>query len=458
MSPFRDRQDAGEQLATRLAAYADEQPVVLGLPRGGVPVASEVARALGAPLDVIVVRKLGVPFQPELGMGAVGEDGVRVLNEEIVRMAQVEPDELARVEARERAEVEARARRFRAGRPRVGLAGRTAIIIDDGIATGGTARAALQVARAQGASRVVLAVPVAPPETVEALRGDADEVVCLETPTPFFAIGEWYRDFSQVPDERVTALLTEAAVPAAVGATEQGSADVPPEAEPGALHARDDEGSFRAGAVTLSGHLTVPSDAVGLVLFAHGSGSSRHSPRNQFVARALNQAGIGTVLFDLLSPHEELDRANVFDVELLADRLLAATAWVQAEEPVVPIGYFGASTGAAAALWAAAEQGSRVAAVVSRGGRPDLAMRRLSEVRAPTLLIVGGYDEVVIELNREAARHLACEHRLEIVPRATHLFEEPGALEAVAARAADWFGRHFAAAARAVASGPAARK
>ncbi len=211
MSLFRDREDAGEQLATRLAGFADEDPVVLGLPRGGVPVARAVARALDAPLDVIVVRKLGVPFQPELGMGAVGEDGVRVLNEEIVRLARVEPDELARVETRERAEVEARARRFRAGRPRIDLSGRTVIVIDDGIATGGTARAALQVARAQGASRVVLAVPVAPIETVQELRGDADEVVCLETPTPFLAIGQLYRDFSQVPDERVTALLAEAA-------------------------------------------------------------------------------------------------------------------------------------------------------------------------------------------------------------------------------------------------------
>jgi putative phosphoribosyl transferase len=452
MSLFRDRRDAGEQLATRLAAFADEQPVVLGLPRGGVPVACEVARALSAPLDVIVVRKLGVPFQPELGMGAVGEDGVRVLNEEIVRIAHVEPDELARVETRERAEVEARARRFRAGRPRIDLTGRTVIVIDDGIATGGTARAALQVARAQGASRVVLAVPVAPPETVQELRGDADEVVCLQTPTPFFAIGQWYRDFSQVPDERVTALLAEVAFPAEVGAQAPGAAD-PPEAAHGAHHERDEEVSFPADEASLSGHLTIPADAVGLVLFAHGSGSSRHSPRNQFVARALNRARVGTLLFDLLSPLEELHRANVFDVELLAGRLAAATTWATAENPDLPVGYFGASTGAAAALWAAAEPGSNVAAIVSRGGRPDLAMRRLAEVRAPTLLIVGGHDDVVIELNREAARQLRCEHRLEIVPRATHLFEEPGALEAVAALAATWFGRHLSAAARALTSG-----
>jgi putative phosphoribosyl transferase len=396
---------------------------------------------------VIVVRKLGVPFQPELGMGAVGEDGVRVLNAEIVRLARVEPHELARVETRERAEVEARARRFRAGRPRVDLSGRTAIVVDDGIATGGTARAALQVARARGASRVVLAVPVAPPETVQELRGEADEIVCLETPTPFLAIGQWYRDFSQVPDERVTALLAEAAVPAGLGTPAVAAAN-PGDASQDPYLARDEEVSFLAGETSLPGHLTIPADAVGLVLFAHGSGSSRHSPRNQLVAGALNQARIGTLLFDLLSPREELHRANVFDIELLAGRLVVATTWAAAEAPDLPIGYFGASTGAAAALWAAAEPGSKIVAVVSRGGRPDLAERRLAEVRAPTLLIVGGHDDVVIDLNRRAAQQLRCENRLEIVPRATHLFEEPGALEAVATLAADWFGRHFSAATR----------
>src|SRR5688572_21507588 len=163
---FDDRKQAGKLLAERLERYAGEQPVVLGLPRGGVPVAYEVAQALRAPLDVIIVRKLGVPFQPELGMGAIGEDGVRVLNDDIVRMAHVNEIELAAVERRERAEVERRAQRYRRGLPMVDVRGRTVIVVDDGIATGGTARAALQVARAHGARKVVLAVPVAAPETV----------------------------------------------------------------------------------------------------------------------------------------------------------------------------------------------------------------------------------------------------------------------------------------------------
>jgi len=181
--------------------------MVLALPRGAVPVGYEVARAIGADLDVFVVCKIGSPGQPELGMGAVGEDGVRVINDEVVRMARVTPEDLARVERREQAEVEARARRFRSGRMRVSLAGRTVILVDDGIATGSTMRAACQVARAAGARRVVVAVPVAPPDAVSSFSDVADEVVCLATPSPFYAVGQWYADFTQVSDAEVTRLL-----------------------------------------------------------------------------------------------------------------------------------------------------------------------------------------------------------------------------------------------------------
>lgn len=442
--PFIDRVDAGRRLAERLGDLRGADAVVLGLPRGGVPVAFEVARALGAPLDVIVVRKLGVPFQPELGMGAIGEGGVRIINDEVVRLADVGEQELAGVEERERAELQRRAHRFRAGRPRVPLAGRTAVVVDDGIATGSTARAACQVARAQGAARVVLAVPVAPPTSIVGLRRDADEVVCLETPEDFFAIGQWYADFAQTPDEEVVTLLERAAVPAA-GATTAARGD---EDDP---VARDEEVEVHAGPVRLAGHLTVPAGARGIVVFAHGSGSSRHSPRNRFVAGMLNQAGLGTLLFDLLTPAEELDRANVFDIPLLARRLVDVTGWLRGEPEAhaARIGYFGASTGAAAALCAAAEPGADVAAVVSRGGRPDLAGSRLAAVRAPTLLVVGGHDELVLELNRAAQAALRCESRLAVVPGATHLFEEPGTLESAAELARDWFVHHLSPAPRA---------
>ena len=429
--PFRDRREAGRRLAERLSGLRASSPLVLGLPRGGVPVASEVAKALRAPLDILVVRKLGVPFQPELGMGAVGEDGVRVLNADVLRQARVTESQLAQVEARERAEVEERAARLRGGRPAIPLQARTVVIVDDGLATGGTARAAVRVARERGAARVILAVPVAPPETVAALRRDADDVVAVETPEPFFAIGGWYSDFSPTSDDEVIALLTQGGAAREVG---------------GGVRGADREIVIPAEGRQLPGHLTIPSGARGLVVFAHGSGSGRHSPRNQAVARALNDAGLGTLLFDLLSPDEEADRANVFDIPLLAGRLGAATAWLldQDDARTLPIGFFGASTGAGAALWAAAERDSPVRAIVSRGGRPDLAGARLKSVRAPTLLIVGGRDEAVIEMNRDAARQLPADHRIEIVPGATHLFEEPGALEAVADLATRWFLEHLA--------------
>ncbi len=204
-----------------------------------------------------------------------------------------------------------------------------------------------------------------------------------------------------------------------------------------------------AGRAVLSGNLTIPENAIALVLFAHGSGSSRHSPRNQFVARTINRAGLGTLLFDLLTPEEEaLDiytREHRFNISLLAERLVHATNWAgqQARTRDLRIGYFGSSTGGAAALVAAAELPQDVGAVVSRGGRPDLAGDALPRVQASTLLIVGGNDDTVIELNEMARDQMRCEVKLEIIPGATHLFEEPGALEQVAKLASDWFSLHL---------------
>jgi len=205
-----------------------------------------------------------------------------------------------------------------------------------------------------------------------------------------------------------------------------------------------------AGSVTLEGNLSLPDHAIALVLFAHGSGSSRHSPRNQFVERTLNNAGLATLLFDLLTPEEESIDARTaefrFNLGLLAERLVHATKWAKQQEQMrdLLIGYFGSSTGGGAALVAAAEIQQDVVAVVSRGGRPDLAAEALPKVQAPTLLIVGGNDDVVIELNEQARDRMSCEVKLEIVPGATHLFEEPGALEQVAKLASDWFVAHLA--------------
>ncbi len=198
------------------------------------------------------------------------------------------------------------------------------------------------------------------------------------------------------------------------------------------------------GALALRGFLGVPDRARGLVIFAHGSGSGRFSPRNNYVARALRTAGLGTFLLDLLTPEEEHVRSNVFDIPLLAERLSRATEWVaeQPEATKLPTGYFGASTGAGAALMAAADD-SRIAAIVSRGGRPDLAGDALQRVRAPTLLIVGSRDEPVITLNQSAQARLQTESRLVIVPGATHLFEEPGTLDEIVEHAMRWFLAHL---------------
>ena len=201
-----------------------------------------------------------------------------------------------------------------------------------------------------------------------------------------------------------------------------------------------------AGPVTIEGMLEIPERAVGLVLFAHGSGSSRLSPRNNYVAGVLRQAGIGTLLMDLLTTAEDRDYERRFDIALLTQRLLDAARWVVSQPATceLPLGFFGASTGAAAALEAAAMLGPDAKAVVSRGGRPDLASREaLSTVTAPTLLLVGGLDDVVIELNQQAYARLRCEKELVIVPGATHLFEEPGTLEKVAHQAAAWFAKHL---------------
>ena len=440
--PFRNRMDAGRRLAERLGHLRGEDVVVLGLPRGGVPVAAEVARELDAPLDVIVVRKLGVPFQPELAMGAVGEGGSLVVNERVGRRAHIGESELAEVERRERAEVERRARRFRGHRSRETVTGRTAVVVDDGIATGSTARAACQVARAQGAARVVLAVPVCSPEAARALRGEVDELVCLETPGWFFAVGQFYADFRQTSDDEVTTLLQQAAarrVPVSP------VADDPAAPDAAAGEVVDEEVAVTAGRVGLAGHLTVPAGARGLVVFVHGSGSSRHSPRNRYVAGVLQRAGLATLLFDLLTTGEEADRANVFDIELLAGRLAAVTCWARARRACrgLPVGYFGASTGAAAALWAASPTTPRSPQWSAEAAGRTSRRGDWREVRAPTLLVVGGRDTVVLELNRRAQARLRCESRLAVVPGATHLFDEPGTLEQAAGLARDWFVDHL---------------
>jgi putative phosphoribosyl transferase len=428
---FKDRRDAGRRLAAELESLRGEHPVVVGIARGGVPVAAEVARALGAPLDVAVVRKIGAPQNPEFAIGALAEADVRVVSEQTVRALGLSGAAVDTLIARAELELAERVRRYRGVREPVELAGRTAILVDDGLATGRTALAAVRSLRRRGAARVCLAVPVAAPESARLLRREADTVVCVETPEDLWAVGYWYEDFSPTSDEEVAALLA---------ASEQDA----PHPSGGETPAADPVTIPLGPSLRLEGDLTVPPRARGIVAFAHGSGSSRLSPRNRAVARALNDARFATLLFDLLTEREANDRSNVFDIPLLSSRLAAASAWLRERGDIgsLPLGYFGASTGAAAALSAAAALGDQVGAIVSRGGRPDLALN-LGGVRAPTLLIVGGADHQVLELNREAQRQLRCLSELVVVPGATHLFEEPGALEQVSRLAIDWLDHHL---------------
>ncbi|MFC9557971.1 phosphoribosyltransferase, partial [Rhodococcus sp. NPDC056960] len=368
--------------------------------------------------------------------GAIGEGGVRVIDADVVERVDLTCTDIAAVEQHQLAELSRRTELFRGRFDRMPLTGRTALIVDDGVATGATARAACQVARAQGAARVVIAIPIGSPRSIDDLARDADEVVCMETPKGFFAVGQGYRDFSQVTDEEVTELLAGARdgfrEPAVTAPVRESDEDPP---------LRDNDIEIDVVGARLSGHLVVPENPIGMVVFAHGSGSSRHSPRNRYVADVLNRAGLATLLFDLLTTAEEGDRAAVFDINLLAGRLVQVTGWLTTQPDVagLPVGYFGASTGAAAALCAATDPRVEVTAMVCRGGRPDLAGECLRKVHTNPLLIVGSRDEAVLDLNRRAQAVIPGKCRIEIVPDATHLFEEPGALEQVAELARTWF-------------------
>ncbi len=423
---FADRFEAGSQLAKKLAGYKGKDCVVLAIPRGGVETGLAVARNLGAPLDIVLTKKIGSPENEEYAIGAVSLTGV-VLNKGLELPESYVGSETRRI----RELLKKRYELYRGKKKPLQLRGKIVIIVDDGIATGQTMLAAIEAVRLEMPGKIVVAVPVGPPEVVGSLRSKADEVVCLEKPEEFFSIGQFYESFEQVDDNDVVSMLQKA-VPVSL----KSFGSDPKEID---IQIKD---------VVLKGILTIPHNAIGIVLFAHGSGSDRFSPRNRNVATVLQNSGIATLLFDLLTEEEEafdIESGSLrFDIDFLAGRLSAATDWVKKRPDTkgVRTGYFGASTGAAAALVAAAKR-SDIVAIVSRGGRPDLAKEFLPKVEAPVLLIVGGDDTPVIEMNKKALERLSSVKELKIVQGATHLFEEPGTLEEVAGLAAGWFKRHL---------------
>jgi putative phosphoribosyl transferase len=448
---FSNREDAGRQLANQLTAYSNlENVVVLGLPRGGVPVAFEVASRLHVSLDIFLSGKLGVPGHQELAFGAVALDDGRFLDQEIIRMAGISEEQIEHITRLTRDKLGQRAALYRGGRAPLPVAGKIVILVDDGIATGASIYAAIWALRQMKPKKLVVAVPVAPSSTCEWLRQLVDELVVTYVPNQFYAVGQFYDHFSQVSDTEVISLLRQAddLLVKETSSSDCTEAEVCVHPEAGCPQR---ELEIPIGEVILKGSLGLPKNPKGIVLFAHGSGSSRHSPRNRYVAGVLQSQGLATLLFDLLTHDEEaFDRrtgALRFDIEFLADRLIRATQWVMRNPDLreLPVSYFGASTGAAAALVAAARLRGRIAAVVSRGGRPDLAGSDLANVDAPTLLIVGGLDEMVIALNRQALSRLSCSDKnIVIIQGATHLFEEAGTLEQVAQVTAEWLVRYRA--------------
>lgn len=419
---FRDRADAGGQLAAALSSLHGQHPLVLAIPRGGVPIGRIVADRLDGELDVVLVRKIGAPGHAEFAIGAIDESGATQVSPDA---ALVGADEryIKREAARQLATISVRRELYSPHHTAIDPAGRVVVVVDDGLATGTTMRAALLAVRARRPARLVCAVPVASPHSLAEIADLADDLVYLSAPDDFRAVGQFYLEFPDVEDAQVIRLLRRSPQPAAVG-TEAVRID--------------------ADGVMLDGELDMPAQAAGLVIFAHGSGSSRASPRNRRVAHALHARGLATLLFDLLGEEEAREVAARFDIPRLTARLDAALRWAagHAGTAALPVGLFGASTGAAAALALAARRPATVKAVVSRGGRPDLAGDGLlARVQAPTLLIVGGADTEVIALNRMALAALTCPAKMVLVPHASHLFEEPGALETVTELAADWFAR-----------------
>jgi len=428
---YADRRDAGRRLAMLLSDFRYEDPVVVGVAADGMPVAAEVASALQAPLELVAVCELTAPAHPAHPVGALAEGDITVIDDRAVRQLGLSADGLAAVVARARRELSARLARHCETRLRLAVAGRTVLLVDDGLPHPHRAQAAVSSLRRRGAARIVLATPVGTPEAGRGLCGFVDDVVCVALAERWPGRG-CYRDPRPTAEDEVSALLKE----------------------PAGAVAREVAIDVESG-LALRGELTVPWGAHGrgLVVFAHGGGSDRLSPRSRQTADELNEAGFATLSFDLLSRGEQGEDARVFgmhraagpDLPLLAGRLVEASRWLrrQPETARLALGYFGAGRGAAVSLLAAADLGAGVRGLVSCGGRPDLARGRLAEVLAPVLLIVGGAEPGVLEINRRAQARLRCESQLALVGGATSRFGEPGAPEHVGRLTIDWFTQHL---------------
>ena len=387
---FEDRYHAAILLAEKLKSFGAVNPVIAAIPRGAMEMGEVIASpelGIGGDLDVILVHKFTSPEHPEFALGSVTEDGDIYFNDDAKAsgyLLGLDDDDLISAANAEIEKLQLKRQRYTPHRAGLGMKDRTVVIVDDGIATGATMMAAIKSAFSKGAHHVIAAAPVASHQAIQRLQQTGAEVCAFAVADGFFSVSQFYKDFSQVSDAAVAEILAR----------------------------HEPEVLIRSHGVSLRGYLNIPPYCRGLVVFVHGSGSGRGSPRNQFVANSLQRAGIGTLLVDLLQIGEGGDGEKDADISFLTKRLLAITDWIK-KNPKISHFQLG------------------------------LAWESLAQMTAPTLVIVGGDDEPILAINHEAFSQLNCESDLVIIPGATHLFDEPDALDQVAQRTREWFLRYF---------------
>jgi predicted phosphoribosyltransferase len=421
---FADRHDAGRRLAAVLDEFRYEDPVVVGIPPGGMAVAGEVARALAAPLDVVVLCALVASEEPRRPIGVLGECGVTVLDAGVAKELDLGSDDVDAGIERANHDLDRLLAEYHPTRRRIAVAGRTVLLVDDGLVSARNAQAAARSLRERGATRVILAVPVAEPGCATQMRKWVDQVVCLEYDRGPRPLRLWYDDFGETAEAEIAALLSEH------GGARERAAEI--DVVPGTV---------------LNGHLTVPWGAYarGAVLLAGGSRRRSSAPCSASLAAALNRAGLATLQLDLLRPADEFDTGNVFDVDALAERLVGATRWLRAQPETarLALGLLGSDIGSAAALAAAARLRAGICVVVTCDGRPDRARPWLSRVLAPVLMISVEPDARALGRSRDAQRRLRGVSDLAVVRKPPGARDRQEAGARVASLAIDWVTEHL---------------
>src|SRR5579875_630976 len=423
---YADRHDAGRRLGALLADRRFEDPLVVGIARGGMPVAAEVAHALGAPLDIVIVRKIGAPWNRDLAIGAVAEGDLVMVDERAVAELGLCAQEVDEAVARALEELARTIDRLREGRPRIGVRGRSVILVDDGLATGRIAQAAIRALRERGALHITLALPVGAPESVQALADSVDEALCAATPQHLRAIGDWYADFRATSDEEMLALLAGHSGAAARSALIS--------SEPG---------------ISAHGDLIVPWSAPGhgVIVFAPSGPSHAEAQLTAELAGVLERSGFGTLSLDWPQIDSPSRGERSEDVQITAQLMRAATDWLrsQPESARLPIGYVGGGAGAAGALVAAAQLRSALGALVALAPRLELTGGAIALLEAPTLLVVPEQDRELLAICHAAREAMQCESRIALLPGRSPLALDRRARESLAPIVTDWLARHISA-------------